>query len=134
MSQKHRPTEIKLHQKSRILEVSFDDGARFNLPCEYLRVFSPSAEVRGHTADAWKLETGKETVNIDKMEQIGGYAVKIYFDDGHKTGLYDWKYLYNLGRGWRELWALYLERMAKAGKQRNGPDPFEGLEVEVLAE
>ena len=130
MSQKHRPTELKLHHKSRVLEVTFDDGAHFRLPCEFLRVFSPSAEVRGHTADAWKLETGKEQVNIEKMEQIGGYAVKIYFDDGHKTGLYDWNYLYNMGTGRAELWALYLERLRNAGQQRNGPDPFETLETE----
>jgi len=127
MSQKHRPTEIKLHQKSRVLEISFDDGARFQLPCEYLRVFSPSAEVRGHTADAWKLETGKEMVNIDDLEQVGGYAVKIYFDDGHKTGLYDWNYLYNMGESSAELWALYLERLKRAGERRRGPDPFESL-------
>ncbi len=131
MSQRHRPNEIKLHQKSRVLEVSFDDGARFMLPCEYLRVFSPSAEVRGHTADAWKLETGKEQVNIDNLEQVGGYAVKIYFNDGHKTGLYDWNYLYNLGRGRVELWALYLERLHNAGKQRNAVDPFEALADEA---
>jgi DUF971 family protein len=127
MSSKHRPTQITLHRKSRVLEIRFDDGAGFELPCEFLRVFSPSAEVRGHTADAWKLETGKEQVNIDDLEQVGGYAVKIRFDDGHKTGLYDWNYLYNLGRGQAELWALYLERLQRAGRQRNGPDPFEAL-------
>ncbi len=127
MSQKHRPTELKLHQKSRVLEISFDDATCFLLPCEYLRVFSPSAEVRGHSADAWKLETGKESVNIDRLEPVGGYAVKICFDDGHDTGLYDWNYLYNMGRSSAELWALYLERLSNAGERRNGPDPFEAL-------
>jgi len=90
-------------------------------------VFSPSAEVRGHTSNTWKLEIGKEKVNITDLEQVGGYAVKIYFDDGHKTGLYDWNYLYKMGRNSNELWQLYLERLREAGKQRSGPDPFEAM-------
>jgi DUF971 family protein len=129
MSRKYRPTELKLHQASRVLEIAFDDGACFSLPCELLRVYSPSAEVRGHTADAWKLVTGKENVNISNLQQVGGYAVKIFFDDGHKSGLYDWRYLYKLGEKRRELWDLYLERMNQAGKQRNGADPIEALEA-----
>ncbi len=128
MPTKKRPTELKLHQKSRVLEVSFDDGANFKLPCEYLRIYSPSAEVRGHTADAWKLVVGKEQVNITDLEQVGGYAVKIYFDDGHKTGLYDWDYLYRLGDKSAELWELYLERLRRDGQLRTTPSPFENLD------
>jgi DUF971 family protein len=127
MSSKTRPTEIKLHRNSRVLEVAFDDGARFRLPCEYLRVYSPSAEVRGHVASEWKLVEGKEQVNIADIQQVGSYAVRIFFDDGHKTGLYDWRYLYKLGKNADELWALYLERLRRAGKQRKGPDPFAAL-------
>ena len=130
MSSRPRPTELKLHRKSRVLEIAFDDGTRFRLPCELLRVFSPSAEVRGHTADAWKLVTGKEAVSITDLQQVGGYAVKIFFDDGHNSGLYDWRYLYKLGESQRELWDLYLERLRRAGKKRSGPDPMEGLEAE----
>jgi len=121
------PTEINLHQKSRVLEIAYDDGARFLLPCEYLRVYSPSAEVRGHTADQAKLQIGKEHVNISDLQQIGSYAVKIVFDDGHKSGLYDWQYLYKLGRGWQPLWLDYLDRLKAAGRKRNGLDPFEEL-------
>ena len=128
MSSKYRPTELNLHQKSRFLEIVFDDGARFRLPCEFLRVYSPSAEVRGHTADAWKLVTGKEQVNVTDLHYVGGYAVKIFFDDGHNSGLYDWHYLYKLGENRRELWDLYLERLKRAGEMRSGPDPVQALE------
>jgi DUF971 family protein len=127
MKTKHLPTELTLHRQSRVLEVAFDDGVRFRLPCEYLRVYSPSAEVRGHAPGTWKLEVGKEGVNITDLQQVGSYAVKIVFDDGHRTGLYDWGYLYKLGQNTEELWGLYLERLEKAGKKRNGPDPFEDL-------
>jgi DUF971 family protein len=130
MTRRHLPTEIKLHQKSRVLEVAFDDGARFRLPCEYLRVYSPSAEVRGHGPGTWKLQVGKEGVNITDIQQVGGYAVKLFFDDGHKTGLYDWGYLYTLGRKREELWELYLERLRQAGTKRLGPDPFASLAPE----
>ena len=130
MSGKYRPAEIKLHQASRVLEITFDDGACFSLPCEFLRVYSPSAEVRGPTADAWKLVTGKENVSITDLQQVGGYAVKIFFDDGHNSGLYDWHYLYKLGDNRRELWDLYLERMDKAGERRGGPDPVKALEAQ----
>ncbi len=129
MPKKTLPTELKLHQQSRILEITFDDGARYCLPCEYLRVYSPSAEVRGHTPGAWKLQVGKENVNIRDLQQVGSYAVKIFFDDGHNSGLYDWGYLYTLGKNRAELWALYLERLEKAGAQRHAPDPFDALEV-----
>jgi DUF971 family protein len=131
MSKKPLPTELKLHQKSRVLEIAFADGARYRLPCEYLRVYSPSAEVRGHTPGAWKLQLGKENVNITDLQQVGGYAVKIFFDDGHNSGLYDWGYLYTLGKKSQELWDLHLERLEQAGEKRNGPDPFEVLQSEL---
>ena len=86
MPKRHLPTELKLHRESRLLEITFDDSACFRLPCEYLRVYSPSAEVRGHTPGAWKLQLGKENVNITDLQQVGRYAVKIVFDDGHNTG------------------------------------------------
>lgn len=127
MEQHPLPTEINLHQKSRILEIAYDDGARFRLPCEYLRVFSPSAEVRGHTPDQAKLQVGKEDVNITDLQQIGSYAVKIVFDDGHRSGLYDWQYLYKLGRGWQPLWLDYLSRLNDVGRKRTAADPFEVL-------
>ena len=123
------PTEINLHQRSRILEITFDDGAHFRLPCEYLRVLSPSAEVRGHSPASAKLQVGKEQVGITKLDQVGSYALKIYFDDGHKSGLYDWEYLYKLGRAWQPLWFDYLERLAAAGHQRSGADPFEDMQA-----
>jgi DUF971 family protein len=123
------PTEIQLHRKSRVLEIAYDDGARFLLPCEYLRVYSPSAEVRGHSPDEAVLQVGKEAVNIDNLEQIGSYALKIFFDDGHKSGLFDWQYLYKLGRGWQPLWLDYLRRLSDVGRERNGADPFEAIKA-----
>lgn len=112
------PVEIKLHQMSRVLEVAFDDGFRCNLPCEYLRVHSPSAEVQGHGPGQEVLQVGKEDVNIDKLEQAGNYALKITFDDGHDTGLYTWRYLYDLGRNYTENWQHYLQRLKEAGHER----------------
>ena len=91
-----RPTDIKLHQKSRMLEVTFDDGRHFELPCEYLRVYSPSAEVRGHGPGQEVLQTGKEHVNIDAIEPVGTYAVVLKFDDDHDTGIYSWEMLREL--------------------------------------
>lgn len=129
METRHLPTELNLHQKSRVLEIAFEDGARFRLPCEYLRVYSPSAEVRGHTPDEARLQVGKERVSITDLQQVGNYAVKIFFDDGHKSGLYDWQYLYKLGRAWQPLWLDYLKRLSDAGVTRNGPDPFDELRV-----
>ncbi|TVQ88468.1 MAG: DUF971 domain-containing protein [Chromatiaceae bacterium] len=129
MEQNPLPVEIALHQQSRILEIAYDDGARFHLPCEYLRVYSPSAEVRGHTPEQAKLQVGKEQVNIKDLQQIGNYAVKIVFDDGHKSGLFDWQYLYKLGRAWQPLWLDYLDRLHAAGRKRNGPDPFDTLQA-----
>lgn len=116
--QKVRPTDIKLHQKSRILEIEFDDGSHFRLPCEYLRVYSPSAEVRGHGPGQEVLQTGKETVNITAIEPVGSYAVRLRFDDDHDTGLYSWDLLYRLGVNQEMLWHDYLERLDKAGYKR----------------
>lgn len=113
------PTEIKLHQTSRFLEVAFEDGARFQLPCEYLRVFSPSAEVRGHGPGTGMLVTGKEQVSITAIEPVGHYAVKLVFDDGHATGLYSWNILYDLGVNQEKNWQDYLRRLAEAGQQRS---------------
>lgn len=125
MEHQANPVEIQLHQKSRILEIAFDDGARFRLPCEYLRVYSPSAEVRGHSPATAKLQVGKEEVGISDLQQVGHYALKIFFDDGHNSGLYDWPYLYKLGRAWQPLWMDYLRQLRDAGHTRRGPDPFE---------
>ena len=115
-----RPAEITLHQTSRQLEVAFEDGARFQLPCEYLRVFSPSAEVRGHSPDTATLVTGKETVNINAIEPVGHYAVRLVFDDGHASGLYSWETLYQLGIEQEHNWQSYLSRLAEVGYQRQG--------------
>ena len=114
-----RPTEIKLHQKSRILEIAFDDGKRFELPCEYLRVFSPSAEVRGHGPGQEVLQVGKREVGIKEIEPVGVYAVKLAFSDGHDTGLYSWDYLYELGEKQESSWKSYLARMEQAGASRD---------------
>ena len=115
---KVRPTEIKLHQKSRVLEVTFDDGSAFKLPCEYLRVYSPSAEVRGHGPGQEVLQLGKENVNITNIEPVGTYAVVLHFDDGHNTGIYSWDYLHDLGVNLEANWKRYLERLAAAGHKR----------------
>ena len=107
------PTEIKLRSRSRVLEVTFSDGQRFELPFEYLRVHSPSAEVKGHGPGQEVLVVGKENVAIRAVEPIGQYAVRLIFDDGHNTGLYTWKYLYELGSEQPEKWAAYQERVKK---------------------
>ena len=113
-----RPTSINLHQKSRVLELEYDDGNKFQLPCEYLRVYSPSAEVRGHGVGQSILQTGKKDVAILNMESAGRYALKIIFDDGHDSGLYDWDYLRSLGEHQDELWQAYLQKLQKAGASR----------------
>jgi DUF971 family protein len=110
-------TEIKLRSQSRLLEVSFQDGSRFALPFEFLRVHSPSAEVKGHGPGQEVLVLGKERVGIRAVEPVGQYAVKLVFDDGHDTGLYTWKYLHELGRDQGVLWARYLQRRAQAVSQ-----------------
>lgn len=110
------PTDLTLKQKSRELEISWPNGQTHVLSCEYLRVSSPSAEVRGHGQET--LQTGKENVNITAIEPIGRYAVKLVFDDGHDTGLYDWNLLYDLGEQKEKYWAEYLDKLAKHGYQR----------------
>ena len=110
----NNPTEIKLRTRSRVLEVAFDDGERYLLPFEYLRVYSPSAEVRGHGPGQEVLVTGKQNVGIRAVEPIGQYAVKLVFDDGHDTGLYSWKYLRELGDNQAENWAKYQARVQGA--------------------
>src|SRR5689334_7822860 len=111
-----RPTEINLHQVSKVLDIAFEDGATFSLPVEYLRVFSPSAEVRGHGPGQEVLQTGKREVNIKAIEPIGMYAVKLVFADGHDTGIYSWDYLYDLGAKQDSNWKSYLSRLHAAGK------------------
>ena len=113
------PTEIKLHQKSRVLEIAFDDGKTFRLPYEYLRVYSPSAEVRGHGPGQEVLQTGKRSVEIRSLEAVGSYAVQPLFSDGHGTGIYSWDYLYELGENQQKLWNDYLQKMKAAGASRD---------------
>ena len=108
-----QPTDIKLRTGSRLLEVQFDDGSHFELPFEYLRVFSPSAEVRGHGGGEGTLQLGKQAVGISSIEPVGNYALRLIFDDGHNTGLYSWSVLYQLGKGRDENWARYLQRCAQ---------------------
>ena len=115
------PVEIRLRTKSRVLEVTFDDGAHYKLPAEYLRVHSPSAEVQGHGVGTGTLVSGKEEVAITAVEPIGQYAVRLLFDDGHDTGLYTWKYLRELGSEQEARWLAYLQRLEKAGLKRRGP-------------
>ena len=113
------PTEIKLHQRSRLLEVSFADGNTFKLPFELLRVYSPSAEVRGHGPGQETLQTGKRDVDIAHLEAVGNYAVLPFFSDGHDTGIYSWDLLYDLGMNQDDLWRQYLGRLDAAGGSRD---------------
>ena len=115
----HTPTEIMLHKKSRTLEISFDDGANFTLPAEYLRVYSPSAEVQGHGPGQEVLQLEKETVEIEGLEQVGNYALLLRFDDGHDTGIYSWETLYTLGSEYDKRWQRYLDRLEAGGHVRN---------------
>jgi DUF971 family protein len=112
------PTEIKLHQKSRVMEIAFDDGRTFRLPYEYLRVYSPSAEVRGHGPGQEVLQIGKRDIDISNLEPVGSYAVQPTFSDGHATGIYSWDYLYELGIEQDDNWATYLRRLEASGKSR----------------
>jgi DUF971 family protein len=112
------PTEISLHSKSRRMEIAFDDGRTFALSYEFLRVYSPSAEVRGHGPGQDVLQTGKKEVDIVAVEPVGQYAIQPRFSDGHDTGIYSWDYLYSLGVNHDRLWREYLDRLAKAGAQR----------------
>jgi len=113
------PTEIKLHQTSRILEIAFSDSRTFRLSYEYLRVYSPSAEVRGHGPGQEVLQVGKREIAIKEVEPVGRYAIRPSFSDGHDTGIYSWDYLYDLGERQDELWQRYLDRMAAAGASRD---------------
>jgi DUF971 family protein len=119
-----RPTEIRLHQKSRLLEIVFDDGRAFRLSCEFLRVYSPSAEVRGHGPGQETLQAGKEEVEITAVEPVGNYAVKLVFSDGHDTGLFSWDYLYELGTHQDAMWRQYLDRLQQAGIKRTPAAPL----------
>jgi DUF971 family protein len=119
MSAERVPTAITLHQKSRVLEIAFSDGRSYRLPYEYLRVYSPSAEVRGHGPGQEVLQTGKRQVEIRSLEPVGSYAVQPVFSDGHSTGIYSWDYLYELGEHQEERWAEYLAKLESAGAGRD---------------
>ena len=112
------PTGITLHQKLRVLEIAFADGRSFRLPYEFLRVYSPSAEVRGHGPGQEVLQVGKRAVEIRTLEPVGSYAVQPQFSDGHSTGIYSWDYLYELGENQEKLWAQYLAKLKEAGASR----------------
>ncbi|TYL49023.1 gamma-butyrobetaine hydroxylase-like domain-containing protein [Marinomonas sp. IMCC 4694] len=113
------PTHIHYHKQSRELALTFADGQAFRLSAEYLRIHSPSAEVRGHGRQIPILQYGKKNVAINNVEGAGNYALKISFDDGHDTGLYSWEYLYNIGKNHDELWQMYLDRLEKEGQTRD---------------
>ncbi len=116
-----QPTALTVHQQSRQLEVSFDDGATFRIPFELMRVFSPSAEVQGHGPGQEVLQTGKREVGIEALEAVGRYAVQPTFSDGHSSGIFSWEYLYFLGSQHDKLWADYEARLAAAGLSRDAP-------------
>ncbi len=115
------PSELNLHRESRVLEVIFNTNEVFHLPCEYLRVYSPSAEVRGHGQP--KLQTGKRYVNIQRIEPVGHYAVRLVFDDGHDSGLYSWSWLYELGQEQESKWQQYLQQLEESGASRDPHEP-----------
>src|SRR5512141_3430904 len=115
------PRDITVHQQSRILEVSFDDGAAFRIPFELMRVYSPSAEVQGHGPGQEVLQTGKREIGLAALEPVGNYAVQPTFTDGHDTGIFSWDYLYHLGADQDELWQRYEARLAEAGLSRDAP-------------
>ena len=119
------PTEIKLHQKSHVLEISFADGKTFRLPYEFLRVYSPSAEARGHGPGQEVLQAGKKNVDIARVEPVGTYAIQLCFSDGHDTGLYSWELLYDFGLNQDDMWGEYLRRLEQAGASREPQPGFE---------
>jgi len=121
MSNTPKPVEVNLHQASHVLEITFDDASRFDLSTEYLRVNSPSAEVQGHGPGQGVLQIGKQDVNITRIEMVGHYAIQLYFDDNHDTGIYSWETLYNLGKDYETLWPQYLEQLKSAGHERPAP-------------
>lgn len=112
------PTELTVHKQSRVLEMAFDNGSRFSLPFELMRVYSPSAEVRGHGPGQEVLQTGKRNVDVLDIEPVGNYAIRPVFSDGHDTGLYTWEYLYWLGENQSQLWEAYLQQLESAGHTR----------------
>lgn len=116
------PTDIRLHRRSRTLELEFDDGKTYSLSAEYLRVYSPSAEVRGHGPGQAVLQVGKEEVGITDLEPVGQYAIRIVFDDSHSTGLYSWDLLYDLATHYEQYWADYLAELQAAGYQRRNEE------------
>jgi DUF971 family protein len=122
------PSEITLHTKSRVLELAFADGANLRLPFEFLRVFSPSAEVRGHGPGQAQLQVGKRAVTIDTLEPVGHYGIKPSFSDGHDSGIYSWEYLLEIGRDHDRLWADYLNQLAAAGASRDALDPVDAVD------
>ena len=117
------PVAIRLHQASRLLELSYADGEHYSLSCEYLRVYSPSAEVRGHGAGQETLQTGKRLVTIERIETVGNYALQFHFSDGHDSGIYSWEYLHELCRDQQRRWADYLARLTLAGASREPTGP-----------
>jgi DUF971 family protein len=117
-----QPTDIRLHKKSGILELHYADGTAHNLPAEFLRVYSPSAEVRGHGVGQEVLQVGKLHVKISKLETVGHYAIRLHFDDDHNTGIYSWEYLRELGQDQSKLWADYLQRLQAANARREPAD------------
>lgn len=121
MAEKHIPTEITYHAKAHLMEIAFNTGERFELPAEYLRVYSPSAEVQGHGPGQEVLQIGKQDVAINRIEQVGNYAVQLFFDDNHDTGIYSWDTLYRLGKEYPSLWPRYLQRLQDAGHKRPPP-------------
>lgn len=134
------PTAIALHRKSKSLELRYADGAQWQLPAEYLRVFSPSAEVRGHGKGQAVLQTGKRTVGINSVEAVGHYAIKINFDDGHNSGIFSWDYLAVLGSEQDAKWAQYLQDIENAGASRDAPsskaslsDPVQVINIAPLS-
>ena len=116
-----QPVALTLHQASRVLEISFDDGANFRIPFELMRVYSPSAEVQGHGPGQEVLQTGKRQVGIEEIAAVGHYAVQPRFSDGHESGIFSWPYLYHLGVDQAELWQRYEQRLAEAGMDRDAP-------------
>jgi DUF971 family protein len=120
------PTDITVHERSRVLEIAFADGARFRIPFELMRVYSPSAEVMGHGPGQETLQTGKREVTIVGIEPVGHYALRPRFSDGHDSGLFSWDYLYHLGAQQQQLWQDYEARLAAAGVGRDEPMPVKG--------
>lgn len=117
------PQSLTVHEASHVLEIGYSDGKNFRLPFELMRVYSPSAEVQGHGPGQEVLQTGKRNVSIDNIEQVGNYAIKPFFSDGHESGLFTWNYLYELGDQQEQLWAAYLARLEAAGVDRDTPMP-----------